>query len=138
MLTPLLLLCSLLGLLLSLSFASASAQPDWSFAILLAALVSLRKSWFWVLPSIWFHDVIFYWSIWTSFPYFLLITVFLFYADKRLGPGQPQRWISLLVAYLSLFIAGLDVWSCLLTMMLTVWIWSLLSTRKERVYVEPA
>lgn len=138
MLMPGVLLASFSGLILNMSFSGSVAQPDWSLAILLAVLLSNYKTWCWVLPSIWVHDIVFFWSGWVAFPYFICIAMILLYSDKRLGPGQPQRWLSLLLGCLPLYIAGVSQLSCLLTALLAIWLWALFSSHKEKVYVEPA
>lgn len=132
-------ICSaLLGLLFNMSFADTVMQPDWSLAILLAVLLSNRSTWFWVLPCVGLHDLILYWSIGVTLPYILFVALVLTYADLRLAPGQPQRWFGLVFGCLPLFIIGVDILSCLLTLTLATWAWSLLSSQRERVYVEPA
>ena len=136
--TRFILLCSLIGLVINMSLSGLVTQPDWSLAILLAALLSDRQAWHWVLPGIWFHDIILYWSAWTCFPYFIFTSIVLFYSDKRLGPGQHQRWFGLFFSCLSILLIGISVWDWLLTIMLTIWLWFLLSAKRERDYVEPA
>ena len=138
MLIPGVLLACFVGLTLNMSFAGYVAQPDWSAAILLATLLSNRKAWYWVLPSIWFHDIVLFWSGWIVFPYFVFIAIVLFYADERLGPGQPQRWFGLVFGCIPLVIAGVSFVSCLLTALCAIWLWSLFSSSKDKVYVEPA
>ncbi|MDX8387907.1 MAG: hypothetical protein R8M46_05155 [Ghiorsea sp.] len=138
MLIPVILLVSLFGIILNMSFSGLVAQPDWSWAVLLAVLLSDRKAWVWILPAIWFHDVALFWSAWVALPYFIVLSIFLYYADKRLGPGQPQRWVAIFLGCLPLFIYGLGLMSILLTATLAVWVWSMLSARREKVYVEPA
>ncbi len=123
---------------MNLSFSGLVTQPDWSLAILLASLLSHRQAGYWVLPGIWFHDTLLYWSAWTCFPYFILASIVLYYSDKRLGPGQQQRWFALVFSCFSLLLAGIPLWDWLLTMMLSIWIWFLLSAKREREYVEPA
>ena len=135
---PLVLLTSFFGLLLNLSFSGLIAQPDWSLVMLLAVLLSNRRTWFSVLPCIWFHDVVLFWSAWVTFPYVLVTTIILYLSDKRLGPGQPQRWLGLVLSCFPLLLSGVSLWSWLLSMMLTVWLWSILSSKREKVYVEPA
>ena len=127
-----------IGLLVNMSFAGVSVQPDWSLGILVGVLLSHRSTWIWVLPSVAFHDLFLYWSIDVTLPFVAFVALVLAYSDIRLAPGQPQRWFSLFFACLPLLIAGLDVVSWLLTIMLTTWVWFLLSTRREKVYVEPA
>jgi len=128
---------ALFGLLLNMSFAGQLAQPDWSLAILLAILLSKRSTWFWVLPLIGLHDYLLFWSAWVVFPFAVLAALLLTYADIRLAPGQHQRWVSLGLVCIPLLLAGIDILSWLLTITLTIWIWSMLSSKREKVYVEP-
>ncbi len=113
-------------------------QPDWSLALLLAALLSKPKAWVWVLPCIAIHDLFLYWSILVVVPYAFISSVLLHYTDKKLGPGQPQRWVAIVLHAYALWAAGMDVLQVFLTMSLTVWLWYFLSAHRERVYVEPA
>ena len=128
---------ALFGLLLTMSFAGQFAQPDWSLAILLAILLSKRSTWYWVLPLIGLHDFFLFWSVWVVFPFSVLAAILLAYADTRLAPGQHQRWVSLVLVSIPILFAGIDVLSWLLTITLTIWIWSMLSSKREQVYVEP-
>jgi hypothetical protein len=129
---------ALLGLLLNMSSAGNSLQPDWSLAILLAILLSKRSTWYWVLPLIGLHDLLLFWSLWVVFPYAAVAVVLLNYADIRLAPGQPQRWLALVLGCMPLLFAGVDGMVWLLTLTLSTWLWSFLSSRREKVYVEPA
>ncbi len=131
-------LAALLGLLLNMSFAGTNPQPDWSLAILLAIVLSKRSTWYWVLPLIGLHDYLLFWSVWVVFPYAAIAVVLLSYADTRLAPGQPQRWLALVLGCAPLLLAGVDIVSWLMTLTLCTWLWSFLSTRREKVYVEPA
>ncbi len=131
-------LAALLGLLLNMSLAGTNPQPDWSLAILLAIVLSKRSTWYWVLPLIGLHDYLLFWSVWVVFPYAAIAVVLLSYADTRLAPGQPQRWLALVLGCVPLLSAGVDIVSWLMTLTLCTWLWSLLSTRREKVYVEPA
>ena len=131
-------LAALLGLLLNMSFAGTNPQPDWSLAILLAIVLSKRSTWYWVLPLIGLHDYLLFWSVWVVFPYATIAVVLLSYADTRLAPGQPQRWVALALGCAPLLLAGVDIVSWLMTLTLCTWLWSFLSTRREKVYVEPA
>ncbi|OIP99124.1 MAG: hypothetical protein AUK35_09160 [Zetaproteobacteria bacterium CG2_30_46_52] len=132
------LLWSLFGLVLNMAFSGLFAQPDWSLALLLAALLSDRRNWFWVLPSLFFHDLVLYWSPLVTFPFGLIAAIILMYADTRLAPGQQQRWLGLLVVCLPLLNTGISLFSWLLTVSLCIVIWSYLSSKREKVYVEPA
>ncbi len=129
---------ALLGLLVNMSFAGVGHQPDWSLAFLLAIVLSKRSTWYWVLPLIGLHDFLLFWSVWVVFPYATVAVILLNYADTRLAPGQPQRWLALVLGCVPLLLAGVDVISWLLTLTLCTWLWSSLSTRREKVYVEPA
>lgn len=129
---------ALLGLLMNMSFSGLLAMPDWSLAILLAILLSQRSTWYWVLPLIGLHDYLLFWSVWVVFPFATLAALLLMYADVNLAPGQYQRWVGLFLACAPLLFAHVGWLSWLLTMTLTVWIWSYLSVKREKVYVEPA
>jgi len=129
---------ALVGLLLNMSFSGSLSQPDWSLSILLAILLSQRKTWYWVLPLIGLHDLMLFWSVWMTFPFALISALLLTYADVRLAPGQPQRWLALVLACSPLLFAGVDIISWLLTVTLSTWIWSSLSVQREKAYVEPA
>jgi len=128
---------ALVGLLLNMSFAGSLSQPDWSLAILLAILLSQRKSWFWVLPLIGLHDLMLFWSVWITFPFAIISALVLTYADMSIAPGQPQRWLALVLACSPLLLVGVDIISWLLTVTLSTWIWFTLSVQREKVYVEP-
>jgi len=132
------LLTSTVGVFLNLSFAGMMAQPDWSLAIMVGVLLHNRRMWLWVLCYVLFHDFVLYWSPWITFPYVFLTVMLLFYTDYRLAPGQPQRWIGLLLCCTPLLFAGVDMWTWLLTLTLGVGVWSLLSSEREKAYVESA
>ncbi len=134
--TPTLLLAAFVGLLGSLAFSWH--QPDWSLALLLAVLLSKPKAWVWVLPSIGIHDLFLYWSVGEVLPYAVVSTLLILYTDKKLGPGQPQRWAAIVLHAYALWAAGMGVLQVFLSMSLTVWLWYFLSAHRERVYVEPA
>jgi len=138
MLIPPVFLGAFVGIIFTMSFSGDIAQPDWSLALLLAVLLSKQNTWVWILPCIALHDLFLYWSLMIVLPYFLLVTGVLFYTDKRIGPGQPQRWVCLLLTTAPLLLVGMDLLSIVLTLTLSVWLWSFLSSQQERVYVEPA
>ena len=129
---------ALLGLCINMSFSGVLAMPDWSLAILLAILLSQRSTWYWVLPLIGLHDYLLFWSVWVVFPFAVLAALLLMYADIRLAPGQHQRWVGLVMVCTPLLFVGLGWFSWLLTITLTVWLWSYLSVKREKAYVEPA
>jgi len=121
-----------------MSFSGLFSQPDWSLALLLAVLLSDRKTWYWVLPAMFFHDLVLYWSPLVTFPYGLIAAIILIYADTRLAPGQQQRWLSLFIVCAPMFYSGISLFSWLLTVSICIVIWSYLSSKREKVYVEPA
>lgn len=121
-----------------MAFSGLFAQPDWSVALLLAVLLNDKKTWFWVLPALFFHDLVLYWSPLVTFPFAALAAIILMYADTRLAPGQQQRWLSLFVVGLPMLAAGISLLNGLLTISLCIVIWSYLSATREKVYVEPA
>ncbi|MDQ7004729.1 MAG: hypothetical protein Q9N67_07375 [Ghiorsea sp.] len=128
---------ALLGLFINMSFSWLLVMPDWSLSILLAMLLSQRSTWYWVLPLIGLHDYLLFCSVWVVFPFAVLSALLLMYADVSLAPGQYQRWASLLLACAPLLFADVGWLPWLLTVTLTVWIWSYLSVKREKVYVEP-
>jgi len=133
-----LLLAAFVGLMASLAFSTAWYQPDWSLALLLAVLLSKPKTWIWVLPGMGVHDLFLYWSVTVVLPYTMIAALLLRYTDKKIGPGQPQRWAAWLLHVYALWESGMSGWRVLLTAALVVWLWSFLSSQRERVYVEPA
>lgn len=136
--TSVLLLGSVIGLFLNLSFNGLLTQPDWMYAILLAALLSDKSTWYWVLPLVLIHDAVLYWSATITFPITVIIVILLIYSDKRLGSGQQQRWLFLFAGCLPLLIQGISFWDWLLTMMLVVWLWFILSAQRDGANVESA
>jgi len=137
MLVSSVLLVAFVGLIINLSFSGSGVQPDWSFSILLAMLLSKRKTWIWVLPSIGIHDLFLYWSATVMVPTFILVATVLFYSDKRLGLGQQQRWACLFICTFPLIHSGMALLNVLLTLTVTVCLWAFFSAQREKVYVEP-
>lgn len=137
-LIPSVLLGAFVGLICTMAFAGDWSQPDWSLALLLAVLLSKPKTWVWLLPSVGMHDLFLYWSVWGVFPFAVLSVILILYTDKKIGPGQPQRWAALLLHIYALWLTGLDVLSLFLTLTLSVWLWFVFSSNREKVYVEPA
>ncbi|MDQ7001743.1 MAG: hypothetical protein Q9N02_03535 [Ghiorsea sp.] len=138
MLVPTMLLNAFIGLICTMAFAGDWCQPDWSLALLLAVLLSKSQTWIWVLPSIGMHDLFLYWSIWGIFPFTAFAALFIFYTDKKIGPGQPQRWAVLVLHVYAMWLVGLDTLSLFLTITLSIWLWFIFSSSKEKAYVEPA
>jgi len=138
MLISWILLSATVGVFFNLSFAGMMVQPDWSLAILVGTLLHNRHAWFWILPYVMFHDLVLYWSLWVTFPYVLVTVMLIFYVDHRLAPGQPQRWFGLVLCCTALLFVGVDIWTWLLTLTLSIAVWSRLPSERERAYVEPA
>lgn len=128
---------ALLGLMVNLSFSGGLAQPDWALSILVAILLSKRDTWYWVLPLVGLHDFLLFWSVWVCFPFVALAAGLIAYADINFAPGQHQRWVGLLLSCTPLLFAGIGLISWLLTVAFTIWLWSMLSSKREKVYVEP-
>jgi len=136
MFIPTIILCSFVGLLLNLSFSGTVTQPDWCLAVLLGALLSGKYSWALIFPSIGLHDLLLFWTLSITLPYFIFIALLLNAMDERLGPGQPQRWAGLLLGCTPLLMAGVSIASWLMTLMLAVVVWAWLPSQQDRSYVE--
>ncbi|MDX8383675.1 MAG: hypothetical protein R8M45_06305 [Ghiorsea sp.] len=112
-------------------------QPDWCLGLLLGALLGTKYDWPWILPALCVHDLVLFWSLNITFPYIFMVVLLLGIIDKRLGCGQPQRWVGLVLGCIPLLWAGLSMLSGLMTMLLTVGVWFWLSTQqRDRDYVE--
>jgi hypothetical protein len=131
----LILLGALIGIMLNLATSSVLLQPDWSLALLLAALLARRLSWPWVLPAVLVHDVALYWSPLVTFPFMASIPVVLAHIDAAIGPGLPQRFGLLVATTLPLLWYGGGFIPWLMTVLITVPIWYALV---HSPYVEPA
>lgn len=134
MIAPLVLLISLFGIMLNLSLAGLIAQPDWSAALLLAALLAQRSNWPWVLPGIWIHDLTLHWSSLICLPVAALLPFILAHSDARLGAGLPQRVAFMFAGLLPLLWAGWTFQQWLLTLMLCIFSWHFIA----RNYAQPA
>ncbi|MDX8392231.1 MAG: hypothetical protein R8K53_06665 [Mariprofundaceae bacterium] len=136
MLSPLpllLLLSALTGMALSLA-SGGIMQPDWSLAILLAALLAKRTAWPWVLPAILLHDLTLYWSPWGVFPIACVIPLLLLRLDAQIGPGLPQRIGMLMLASLPMLAHGAGTIQWLLTMLLCIPIWHAVAHFHDRQF----
>lgn len=134
MIAPFVLLLSLLGIMLNLSLAGLVIQPDWSAALLLAAMLAQRGNWIWVLPGFWIHDMALHWSSLVCLPVVALIPFFLSKADERLGPGLPQRVLLMFAGLFPLLWFGWSFSQWLLTMMVCTFAWYFIA----RPHVKPA
>ncbi|MDQ6967129.1 MAG: hypothetical protein Q9M14_00420 [Mariprofundaceae bacterium] len=134
MINALLLFACLIGIIFNLGFSGVLLQPDWSLALLLAALLAHRGNWLWVALATGIHDLILYWSIFISLPWILLTPIIITWSDAQIGPSLLQRFFSMLLVTTSLFFAGWSFVSCLLTLLLCLVFWHLIT----RLYVQPA
>ena len=131
---PLLLLAlSVTGIALSLA-TGGILQPDWSLALLLAALLARRGTWMWVLPALLLHDLALYWTPWGVFPLACLLPAILMRLDEDIGPGLPQRFVMLFFVSLPMLVHGAGFMQWVLTLMLCIPIWHLLARIYDRQY----
>jgi len=126
------LLLSLGGVALNMAFAQSMAQPDWSLALLLAALLAHRGAWTWVLPAMAFHDIVFYWTLWGNFPWLAAIPLLLPHLDERLGPGLPQRLTLMVACSLPMLSLNWSITAWLLTLACCIPIWFNLANHYAR------
>ncbi|MBL4759856.1 MAG: hypothetical protein JKY80_03250 [Mariprofundaceae bacterium] len=131
---PLLLFACLIGIIFNLGFSGVFLQPDWSLALLLAALLAHRGNWLWVSFATGIHDLILHWSLLVSLPWILLTPIIIAWSDAQIGPSLLQRSFAMLLVTTSLYIAGWSIASCLLTLLLCFIFWHLIA----RLYVQPA
>jgi len=132
--SPLLLFACLIGIIFNLGFSGILVQPDWSLALLLAALLAHRGNWLWVSCATGIHDLILHWSVFISLPWILLTPIIITWSDAQIGSSLLQRVFAMLLVISSLYIAGWDLTSCLLTLLLCLVSWHLIA----RLYVQPA
>jgi len=128
----LILAISFLAILLSLTMASTAIQPDWSLALLLAAMLSHRGNWLWVLPGIMIHDMALYWTILGVFPAALALPGLLIYSDRQLGPGLPQRIFLMVLCCAPMLWLGAHFSQWLLTLLLCTSLWYLMADWHDR------
>ncbi|MDQ6971293.1 MAG: hypothetical protein Q9M30_01450 [Mariprofundaceae bacterium] len=132
---PLLLLpLALTGMALSLA-SGGLVQPDWSLALLLAALLARRSAWPWLLPALLLHDIALYWTPWGVFPIAAMLPLLIIRLDAQLGPALPQRLLMLIVVSLPMLVHGAGLMQWMLTLMLCIPLWYVLAQAYERKYV---
>jgi hypothetical protein len=129
----LLLALAVIGLALSLA-TGGILQPDWSLALLLAALLARRGSWMWALPALLLHDLALYWTPWGVFPLACLLPAILMRLDEEIGPGLPQRLVMLFFVSLPMLVHGAGLMQWTLTLMLCIPIWHLLAHIYDRQF----
>jgi len=128
-----LLVLATVGVALSLA-SGGLLQPDWSLAILLAALLARHSLWPWVLPSLLVHDLALYWTPWGVFPLACLIPSIVRNLDEQIGPGLPQRMAMLLIVSLPMLHYGAGTMQWLLTLLLCMPLWHALARMYDRQY----
>ncbi|MDQ6956071.1 MAG: hypothetical protein Q9M21_02630 [Mariprofundaceae bacterium] len=131
---PLLLFACLIGIIFNLGFSGVFSQPDWSLALLLAALLAHRGNWLWVSFATGAHDLVLHWSVFISLPWVLLTPIIITWSDAQIGPSLLQRMFAMLMVISSIFFAGWSFLSCVLTLLLCLIFWHLIA----RLYVQPA
>jgi len=129
----LLLLFAAIGLALSLA-TGGLLQPDWSLALLLAALLARHSLWPWVLPALLVHDLTLYWTPWGVFPLACLLPPIVLSLDDQIGPGLPQRMAMLWVVTLPMLHYGAGISQWLLTLLLCMPIWHAMARMYDRQY----
>ena len=121
--TPLILLACLLGIVANLSFAGTSTQPDWSLALLTAAILAHRGNWVWVAITACIHDLIFYWSPLPTLPWIMVAPFVIAWSDAQIGPNLIQRLFTMVMVIASLLWAGWSAAAFLLTLLLCIVFW---------------
>ncbi|MDX8394205.1 MAG: hypothetical protein R8K21_06445 [Mariprofundales bacterium] len=112
-------------LLMTINISSTGLWPDWSFALLMAAVLTRRYHAVWAIPMLLLHDIILYANIFAFWPWLLLMLVVEAYSDIIIGPSIPQRILVLIVSpipllwhahepvYILTILACLPLWSAL-------------------------
>ncbi len=129
----LLLLFSFAGLCFSLGLAGHIVQPDWSLALLTAALLSYRSGWPWLIPGVVAHDVSLYWTVWGALPLAAAIPYLLLQIDRELGTALMWRAILMGVVCLPILWLGSGFMQWLMTLMLCVPLWHALTKLHARL-----
>lgn len=124
---PLLFLATFIGVILNLAFASIIVQPDWSMAVLLAAVLAHRGNWPYVALGTGIHDFVLHWSLFACLPWILLTPALIAWSDAQIGANLLQRWFAMLLVISSLFFAGWGLMSCLLTLLLCLVLWHIIA-----------
>ncbi len=131
---PFVLLACLLGILVNISFAGTSVQPDWALALLTAAVLAHRGNWIWVSIATAIHDLVFYWSPLISLPWILAAPIIIAWSDEQIGSNLIQRLFVMVMVLASLLWSGWSLASCLITILLCISFWYAM----VRFYAQPA
>jgi len=116
---------SVLDICLSLGISGHVKQPDWSLALLIAALFANPSSWPWLLPGFLAHDVILHWTVWSTLPLATLAPYLLQRVDHEISTALLRRIILMtaLSAPLLWLGVGLDQWLLTLLLCPPLWYW---------------
>jgi len=128
------LVAALAGMVLSLA-SGGMMQPDWSLGILLGALLARRSNWPWVLPAVFVHDLMLYWTPWGAFPAACLVPLLLARLDSQIGAGVLQRLAMLVFVTLPMLAHGSGYMQWLLTVLLCIPIWHIAVHLHDRQFV---
>ncbi|MDX8411202.1 MAG: hypothetical protein R8K46_04920 [Mariprofundaceae bacterium] len=113
-------------LIVSWAMGGIVRQPDWAYALLLAALLARRRNWPWILPCVLVHDAMLYWTVLGCLPVMAVLPYFIGKIDQQLGAGVPQRLVVLGIGVTPLLWLSHDVGQWLLTALLIVPLWFML------------
>jgi len=129
-----LLTLSIAGLCLSLGLAGHIDQPDWSLALLIAALFAYPGNWPWLIPGFFAHDVILYWTVWGTLPLAAVTPYLLQQSDREISTVLMRRFILMAATCLPLLWLGAGFAQWLLTILLCVPLWHWL----RKTHAKPA
>jgi len=122
-------LLSIAGVILNLAFSESLLQPDWALALLLGALLAHRGYWPWVFAGTALHDLAFYWSVFTTLPWMMLVPVLMIWSDAQAGASLVQRCVIMGLMVMTLWVADWTLQAVLLTFMLTTIVWYIVAQK---------
>lgn len=125
---------ALTGMMINLSFSSVLTQPDWALALLIAALLSHRQHWYWVLPLLLLHDWTLHWSPFAFAIVIAAVPLLILWIDHRLGPAVPQRLIGMFIGTLPMLWMDWGFIAWVLTNLMALCCWYLMA----QVHLESA
>ncbi len=120
-----LLFLSLLGICLNLGMAGHIEQPDWSLALLIAALFANPGNWPWLIPGFFAHDVILHWTVWGTLPLAVIAPYLLQRGDREISTALLRRVILMTALSIPMLWlgAGFSQWLLTLLLCLPLWHW---------------